>query len=191
MRRRRLVRSARLLAVGSIVVVGIAVTVEPRPHDAAYWIARMEAALLPQPSLRTEASVVTRTRLGREEKGRLNIVRVQGPERLRTLLTIEGEDEPLRSERVEFEDNPLHRSVFFPNSGMPFRTPRFSSFEKQRPYTRPTRAVVENQRSGRTSTLSLSSTFIGFPVLESEFGDVHIQERLEVLEDATHHEEPF
>jgi len=113
--------SIRRLAAAAILGLATAATAEP--HDAAYWVDRMQAALLPRSSLRTDASVVTRTRLGVEERATLRIVRIQGPRRLRTLLAVHEEGEPPRIERVEFGANGFHRSVFQPDSGLPVDLP--------------------------------------------------------------------
>jgi len=121
MRREPSVHSLRRAAPLAILALAMAATAEP--HDASYWIGRMEAALLPQSSLRTDASIVTKTRLGLEEKADLHVVRIQGPERLRTLLAIQEEGEPPRIERVEFDGNAFRRSVFQPGFALPVDLP--------------------------------------------------------------------
>lgn len=126
-------RSATLACLGAGAMLALAAATQDGDDagegaagddgSAAYWIGRMEAALLPQSSLRTEARITTREGPGVEQKTQLRIARVQGPARLRTLVTIREEDESARIERVVFDDGRLERTVFHAGAAEPVRLP--------------------------------------------------------------------
>jgi len=82
---------ARTLAA-FVAVATLAVAAEE--HDAAYWIDRMEASLLPKASLRARFVLDTASRPQQELRGQL--ARVQGPTQIRSIVAIERPDRERR-----------------------------------------------------------------------------------------------
>jgi hypothetical protein len=119
---------ARLLGAAAacalIGTVGAARIAAARPgsdqeQDPAYWVERMEQALLPGASLRTDLVLENPGRPRSEARQQMRLIRVEGPSRIRSVVEVESPPAARRVLRISSQPGGRVERVVFSGAGEP------------------------------------------------------------------------